>query len=66
VIDMVYNSRLGKPAVRALAPEAAANRPFHFWFSTASDLLTQGTAKREHFLKVEKKVVKLEGLSNGL
>ena len=65
VLDIVFNSRLGKPTVRALAPEAA-NRPFHFWFSTTSDLLGTGTPKHKNFVKMEKKLAKLATQSNGL
>jgi hypothetical protein len=65
VIDIVFHSRLGKPTVRALAPEAA-NRPFHFWFSTTSDLLGKGTPKHKNFVKMEKKLAKLATQSNGL
>jgi len=65
VIDIIYNSRLGAPAVRALAPEAA-NRPFHFWFSTTSAAQGAQTKKREHFLEVERKAAQLATRSNGL
>ena len=65
VIDIVFNSRLGKPSVRTLAP-VAADRPFHFWFSTTSAELGVGTEKHKNFVKIEKKVAKLVNLSNGL
>lgn len=65
VIDIIFNSRLGKPTVRALAPEAE-DRPFHFWFSTASALLTVNTEKRKNFVKIEKKAADLVTQSNGL
>ena len=51
--------------MRTLAPEAA-DRPFHFWFSTTSTELGEGTQKHKNFVKIEKKVAKLENLSNGL
>ncbi|HEX5736366.1 MAG TPA: MBL fold metallo-hydrolase [Blastocatellia bacterium] len=65
VIDIIRNSRLGNESVRALAPEAE-NREFHFWFSTTAAAQDENTKKREHFLKVEKKVQKLAAESNGL
>jgi hypothetical protein len=64
VIDIIYNSRLGKPSVRTLAPQAQ-NRKFHFWFSTASSMLEPNTTKRKNFIEIEKKAKKLEALSNG-
>jgi len=64
VIKIVYNSRLGKSSVRALAPEAA-NRPFDFWFSTTSDAQDESTKKYESFLALENKVRELEKLANG-
>jgi len=37
VIKELFNSRMSdNPAIRALAPQAQDNRPFHFWFSTSS------------------------------
>ena len=65
VLEIVFNSRLGKPAVRTLAPEAAG-RPFHFWFSTTSDMLTPNTQKRAYFQDVEHEVAKMETKANGL
>jgi hypothetical protein len=65
VIDIIFNSRLGKPSVRTLAPEAA-DRNFHFWFSTTSANLGANTEKHENFVKIEKRVAKLANLSNGL
>ncbi len=65
VIDIIFNSRLGKPNVRALAPKAK-DRKFHFWFSTTSNALEKNTKKRESFVKIEKKAAKLETQSNGL
>lgn len=65
VIDIVFRSRLGNANERALAPEAA-NRKFHFWFSTTSAAQTVGTAKRKHFEKVESKVALLTAQANGL
>lgn len=65
VLDIVFNSRLGKPEVRARAPESK-DRPFHFWFSTTSHALPKNTEKRENFEKIEAKVNKLATLSNGM
>ena len=65
VIDIIYNSRMGKSSVRARAPEAK-DRPFHFWFSTTSDMLEETSQKHKKFKQVEIKVQKLEDLSDGL
>lgn len=64
VIDIIYNSRLGKQSVRTLAPQAK-NREFHFWFSTDSSMLEPNTKKRTSFIEIEKKAAELEALSNG-
>lgn len=65
VLDFIFASRTSSnAAVRALASEAA-ERPFHFWFSTSSDLITAGTQKREHFEKVEAHVDKLKKRAKG-
>jgi hypothetical protein len=63
VLDIVFNSRMGKPKERALA--APANKTFHFWFSTTSEAQKQGTKKREYFRKVEKRVEKLAEKAQG-
>ncbi len=65
VLDIVFNSRLGKPSVRALAPKAK-DRQFHFWFSTNSDMLPEDTEKHENFVVIEKKAEKLAAQSSGL
>lgn len=64
VIDLVFESRLGKPSVRALAPQAQ-NRDFHFWFSTTSQAAPEGLERRETFAKVEEHVADLEAQSGG-
>jgi beta-lactamase superfamily II metal-dependent hydrolase len=64
VIQMIYDSRLGPKAKRALAPEAEG-KPFKFWFSTASDMQAEDSPQRETFAKVEKLVAKLVTKSNG-
>lgn len=55
VLDIVFNSRGGAASVRALAPQAA-NRPFHFWFSTTSAAQPDDTDMREHMELVEHRV----------
>jgi hypothetical protein len=65
VLDIVFESRTGPAAVRALAPQAA-NRPFHFWFSTTSAAQTDGTARQEHMEEVEQHVADFAAQSNGL
>ncbi|MBR1188562.1 MBL fold metallo-hydrolase [Bradyrhizobium sp. AUGA SZCCT0160] len=64
VIQMIYDSRLGPKAKRALAPEADG-RKFKFWFSTTSDMQAEESLQRENFSKVEKLVDKLIEKSNG-
>jgi hypothetical protein len=64
VIDIVFASRLGKPSERALAPDAA-DRDFHFWFSTTSGAAPQGSERRETFAKVEAHVDRLRVRSRG-
>ena len=64
VIDLIFASRLGKPAARALAPEAA-NRDFHFWFSTTSDAQPAGSGRRAVFEAVEQHVAALQAKSGG-
>ena len=65
VIDIIYNSRLGKLSVRARAPEAK-DRPFHFWFSTSTDMLEETSQNYKRFKQIEIKAHKLADLSNGL
>ena len=62
VIQLIFDSRLGSPAVRTLA-SAAADRPFTFWFSTTSS--APGAAKQA-FRGVERRVASLVARSNGL
>lgn len=64
VLDMLYASRMGKPSERALAPDAA-DRDFHFWFSTTSAVAPQGSERRETFEKMEEHVGRLEASSGG-
>jgi hypothetical protein len=59
VIQMVFDSRLGPPAKRALAPKAAG-RKFTMWFSTEGD----GKADA-HMREVKKLVRKLVKSSKG-
>ncbi len=64
VLDLIYNSRLGKPAVRSRAPEAEG-RPFHFWFSTTAAAQDPSTKKHAYFKTVEQRVGELVERSNG-
>jgi len=64
VIRKIFASRLGKPSVRALAPEAR-DRDFHFWFSTTSATAPDGLERRETFAKMEAFVADLESSSGG-
>jgi hypothetical protein len=62
VIEILFNSRFGRASVRAPAP---ANRKVHFWFSTKSDLLKDGSAKKKYFEEVEAEAERLVGRSGG-
>lgn len=64
VLDLVFQSRMGKPTVRTLAPQAG-NRPFHFWFSTTADAQRQGSAEQKVYAAVEKHVAGLVAQSGG-
>jgi ribonuclease BN (tRNA processing enzyme) len=64
VIDMIFDSRMGDPSVRALSP-AAKNRDFHFWFSTTSAAAPEGLARRETFEELEEHLADLEQQSGG-
>jgi hypothetical protein len=65
VIQMIYDSRLGPPATRTLAPEAEGKK-FKFWFSTTSDAQVEESQQRETFAAVEELVAGLERQSGGL
>jgi hypothetical protein len=65
VLDIVFESRTGPAAVRALAPQAA-NRPFHFWFSTTAAAQPDDSARKEHMEEVEQHVAAFAAQSNGL
>jgi hypothetical protein len=62
VIEILFNSRFGRASVRAPAP---ANRKVHFWFSTKSNLLKEGSAKKKYFEEVEAEAERLVGRSGG-
>lgn len=64
VIDMIYNSRVGEAAVRAVAPEAGG-REFHFWFSTTSNAAPEGVERRETYARMEAHVEGLRLAANG-
>jgi hypothetical protein len=65
VIDMITEARLGKPSLRALAPQAQG-RPFKFWFSTTSAAQRQGSRERRAFAKMEAHVANLVQQSGGM
>ncbi|MCP4301611.1 MAG: MBL fold metallo-hydrolase [Gammaproteobacteria bacterium] len=64
VLEMFFNSRLGDPADRALAPEAA-NREFTFWFSTTANRQSPGSTARTNFEETEQVVNNMLASSNG-
>lgn len=64
VVDLVYASRLGPEKVRASAP-GAADRDFHFWFSTTSAWEPTTKEARHNFRELEQHVAALEQGSNG-
>jgi hypothetical protein len=65
VIDLIYQSRLGKPAQRTLDPRAAG-RKFKFWFSTTSAAQEPGSNEQKVYKAVEKHVGDLVAASNGM
>lgn len=65
VLQIVFNSRVGAASVRALAP-VAANRPFHFWFSTTAAEQPADTDMKEHMKLVEQKVAGFQAQANAL
>lgn len=64
VIDQIYESRLGKPSLRALDPKAEG-RKFKFWFSTTSALQEPGSKEQKAYAKMEAHVAALKASSNG-
>ena len=62
VIDMYWNARLGKPEVRAKAPEAN-RRPFTFYFSSHSS--KKRGATRKHMQRIQQRVRTLHGQGSG-
>jgi hypothetical protein len=66
VIEQVFASRTSNdPAIRGSAPEAADNRPFHFWFSTSSATPAHSAAARRNFAETEALVAGMIQRSNG-
>ncbi|MBM3784293.1 MAG: MBL fold metallo-hydrolase [Acidobacteria bacterium] len=61
VIQQIYDSRLGPPAKRGAGP----NKPFKFWFSTASSLLEPGSKEHTSFTGTEALVKSLVASSGG-
>jgi hypothetical protein len=64
VLDIVFQSRVGAPAVRTLAPQAQ-NRDFHFWFSTTSQAAPPGLERRTVFAQREAHLASLQAASGG-
>lgn len=64
VLDFIYNSRLGPQSARTGAPHAA-DRPFHFWFSTTSQVPSD-TRAHDNFVKLERHVAALVQRSGGI
>jgi glyoxylase-like metal-dependent hydrolase (beta-lactamase superfamily II) len=64
VLDIVFQSRVGGPAVRTLAPQAQ-NRDFHFWFSTTSQAAPPGLERRAVFAQREAHLNSLQAASGG-
>lgn len=65
VIDLVYQSRMGGPAVRAKSRKAR-NRPFHFWFSTEAGWEPASEKAAKNFRELKAHVQTLEAASGGL
>jgi hypothetical protein len=64
VINIIFESRRGPAASRALAA-AADGEPFHFWFSTTSAAQQDGTARQQAFEEVEGLVEQLRQSAQG-
>ncbi|MBV1686352.1 MBL fold metallo-hydrolase [Novosphingobium sp. G106] len=64
VIDLIYQSRLGKAAQRTLNP-AAEGRKFKFWFSTTSSAQEPGSDEQKTYAAVEAHIAQLVQQSNG-
>jgi Metallo-beta-lactamase superfamily len=64
VIDMIYDSRVGAPSVRAVASKADG-RDFHFWFSTTAAAAPAGTERAETYAQMEEHVEQLRQSSGG-
>ncbi|MGK2962742.1 MAG: hypothetical protein ACSLFK_11425 [Gemmatimonadaceae bacterium] len=64
VLDMIFESRLGDPSVRALSP-AAANRDFHFWFSTTSAAAAPTLVRHATLVEMEERAEELKAQSSG-
>lgn len=67
VIDLVYASRMGPAAVRALAPRARTprTRPFHFWFSTDAGWEPASEKAAKSFGELKTHVAQLQAASGG-
>jgi beta-lactamase superfamily II metal-dependent hydrolase len=66
VLQWIFDSRMSAdPKIRALAPEARDARPFHFWFSTTSDVALNNPGARADFKVREALVAKLKAKSKG-
>ena len=62
-IEQIFNSRTSTdPAIRAQAPEAQDQRPFHFWFSTSSTV-PAGPVSHTNFVDREQLVRNLQASS---
>jgi hypothetical protein len=64
VVEMVFDSRLGPPGKRALAPQAQ-DRSFTFWFSTTSKSSKTGSEEHKNFVDLEQKLAKMQKASKG-
>ena len=66
VVDQIFHSRMsGDAAVRALAPEAADDRQFHFWFSTSVETPAHTSEARANFRALTEHVQELRAQSHG-
>lgn len=64
VIELIYRSRVGDNATRALSPNAQ-ERNFTFWFSTTAKYQKEGRDERKRFEEVETFVATLKTNSGG-
>lgn len=66
VLDQIFRSRMSDDeGIRARAPEASDDRPFHFWFSTSVDTPAHTAQARTNFRAMDAHARDLRSRSGG-